>query len=191
MSDPNILAIIPARGGSKSIPNKNLVELANRPLIAHSIITAIETPLISKVLVSTDSEHIKTISIEYGAEVPFTRPIELAQDETPDLPVFQHCLEWLDSNEAYKRDLIVHLRPTTPFRDVKIINECITKMLDTPKADSLRVVTPSREHPYKMWTLSEDYGYLKPLIESNIFEPYNQPRQSLPCLLYTSPSPRD
>ncbi|MAS81240.1 MAG: cytidyltransferase [Legionellales bacterium] len=180
MSLPNILAIIPARGGSKSIPDKNLVELAGKPLIAHSIISAQETPTISRVLVTTDSAKIRDVSINYHAEVPFMRPANLSEDDTPDLPVFQHCLEWLQQNESYSPDLIVHLRPTTPFRDVCVIDECINKMLENKKADSLRVVTISREHPYKMWTLNGDFEYLEPLISSDIHEPYNQPRQSLP-----------
>ncbi len=180
MSEPNVLAIIPARGGSKSIPDKNLVELAGKPLIAHSIISAIETPSISRVLVTTDSDKIKDVSIHYDAEVPFIRPANLSEDNTPDLPVFQHCLEWLQLNESYSPDLVIHLRPTTPFRNVNVIEECINKMLMTKEADSLRVVTPSREHPYKMWTLDGDFEYLSPLISSEIHEPYNQPRQSLP-----------
>ena len=108
------------------------------------------------------------------------RPANLSEDDTPDLPVFQHCLEWLQQNESYYPDLIVHLRPTTPFRDVCVIDECINKMLENKKADSLRVVTISKEHPYKMWTLNGDFEYLEPLISSDIHEPYNQPRQSLP-----------
>lgn len=178
MSD--VLAIIPARGGSKSIPDKNLAELAGKPLIAHSIISALNTPSISRVLVTTDSNKIRDVSINYKAEVPFIRPDNLAEDDTPDLPVFKHCLQWLQHNESYSPDLIVHLRPTTPFRDINVIDECINKMLANKEADSLRVVTLSREHPYKMWTLDCDFGYLDPLISSEIHEPYNQPRQSLP-----------
>ncbi len=180
MPQPNILAIIPARGGSKSIPDKNLAELSGKPLIAHSIISAIETSSITKVLVTTDSDKISSVSKKYHAEVPFKRPADLARDDTPDLPVFQHCLNWLRNKQSYEPDLIVHLRPTTPFRDTDVINECISKMIENTNAHSLRVVTPTREHPYKMWTLTEDYGYLTPLLFSDIHEPYNQPRQSLP-----------
>ena len=180
MFKAKVLAIIPARGGSKSIPDKNVVELAGKPLIAHSILSALETTAINRVIVSTDSEKIMAISQQYNAETPFKRPANIAQDDTSDLPVFQHCLTWLKEKESYIPDLIVHLRPTTPFRDAKIIDACIAKMMEIKEADSLREVTPSKEHPYKMWTLSEDYGYLTPLISSDIYEPYNQPRQSLP-----------
>ena len=108
------LAIIPARGGSKSIPMKNIAMLAGKPLIAYSIEVAQQSHHISRLVVSTDCEEIRDISLRYGAEVPFLRPTELAQDDTPDLPVFIHVLERLKENQAYSPEIVVHLRPTTP-----------------------------------------------------------------------------
>lgn len=182
--DVQTLAIIPARGGSKSIPDKNIVELAGKPLIAHSIITALETPSINRVLVTTDSDKIREISVNYNAEAPFVRPASLAKDDTPDLPVFIHCLNWILEKEDYTPDLIVHLRPTTPFRNPIIIEACIQKLLADPNADSIRGITPSREHPYKMWADPGMSTYLEPIIKSSISEPYNQPRQELPKSYY-------
>ena len=182
--DVQTLAIIPARGGSKSIPDKNIVELAGKPLIAHSIITALETPSINRVLVTTDSDKIREISVNYNAEAPFVRPASLAKDDTPDLPVFIHCLNWILEKEDYTPDLIVHLRPTTPFRNPIIIEACIQKLLADPNADSIRGITPCREHPYKMWADPGMSTYLEPIIKSSISEPYNQPRQELPKSYY-------
>ena len=184
MKELTTLAIIPARGGSKSIPKKNIVDLHGIPLIAHSINTAKQTSLIDKTIVSTDSEEIKDISLQFGAEVPFLRPEDIAQDHTPDLPVFIHCLKWLAQNQDYVPDLVIHLRPTTPFRDISVIEDCINLMKKNLNADSLRVVTMSKEHPYKMWTFQPCSLYLKPLLDSDIDEPYNQPRQALPTTFF-------
>ena len=94
-----IVAIIPARSGSKSIPRKNIRYLAGHPLVAYSIIGALKSKIIDRVVLSTDDEQIADIAKDYGAEVPFLRPMGLAQDNTQDLPVFQHALEWLDYKE--------------------------------------------------------------------------------------------
>src|SRR3989344_749868 len=111
-----ILALIPARGGSKGVPGKNIRLLAGAPLIAHSIRAAQESNYIDRVIVSTDDEKIAEVARIYGAEVPFLRPKEFAQDLTPDYPVFEHCLQWLAANENYRPDIVVHLRPTGPLR---------------------------------------------------------------------------
>lgn len=103
----DVLAIIPARGGSKSIPRKNIKVFANHPLIAYSISAGLAAELITRVIVSTDDEEIAELSLKYGANIPFLRPAELAQDNTPDLPVFQHALEWLEINEQYTPDIVV------------------------------------------------------------------------------------
>ena len=184
MTKQKVLAIIPARGGSKSVPLKNIADLGGKPLIAHSIQSALDTISIDRVIVSTDSPQIQKESLTYGAEVPFLRPANISEANTPDLPVFIHCISWLEHNEAYVPDLIVHLRPTTPFRDVSILEECILKLGSDPHADSLRVITPSKEHPYKTWSEPKHGSYLKPIIESQIIEPFNQPRQQLPRAYY-------
>lgn len=176
-----VLAIIPARGGSKSIPRKNIKPFAGHPLIAYSIAAALQAEKVSRVIVSTDDPEIASVAREYGAEIPFRRPAELAQDSTPDLPVFKHALAWLEEHENYRPDLVVQLRPTTPVRPPNLIDSAIDLMLEHPEADSVRGVVPSGQNPYKMWRITED-GRLAPLLEppNGIKEPYNAPRQQLP-----------
>lgn len=179
-SKMHILAIIPARGGSKSIPRKNLRLLGGKPLIAYSIEQANRSGFITRVVVSTDEQEIAEVSRHYGAEVPFLRPPELAQDDTPDLPVFQHALTWLEQHKGYVPDLVVHLRPTTPNRRVETIDLAIQTYLKHPDIDSLRSVTPAEHSPFKMWFIKDD-GCLQPVIRlGNRHESFNLPRQALP-----------
>ena len=175
---PEILAVIPARGGSQGIPKKNLRPLAGRPLIAWSIAAAQQSRLVSRILASTDNEEIAAVARAYGAEVPFLRPAELAQNETRDLPVFQHVIDWLEKNEGHVPDIVVQLRPTSPLRPPGLVDEAIQRILSDDSADSVRSVTQPSQNPYKMWTVIE--SALKPLLSSDLDEPYNAPRQSLP-----------
>lgn len=175
-----ILAIIPARGGSKGLPNKNILPLLNHPLISYSIKAALDSNLINRVIVSTDSNTIAEISIKYGAEVPFIRPDEFAQDLSTDLEVFTHAIKWLEENENYKPDVIVQLRPTSPIRKARLIDDCIIKLINS-NADSLRIVTPSPITPYKMWKIEDESKPLIPLLTiEGVKEPFNEPRQRLP-----------
>src|SRR5262245_22108602 len=112
----SVVAIVPARGGSKGIPRKNVREVGGHPLIAYSIAAGLASPLVSRVIVSTDNEEIASVARAYGAEVPFMRPAELAADDTPDLPVFIHALDWLARHENQSPAIVVHLRPTSPLR---------------------------------------------------------------------------
>ncbi len=181
----DVLAIIPARGGSKGLPGKNILPLAGHPLIAYSIKAALDSPGITRVIVSTDSEEIAEVARHTGAEVPFIRPDEYAQDQSLDIDVFVHALRWLQENEGYTPDLLVQLRPTSPIRYVDDIENCIRKLAQHPEADSLRVVTPCFHTPYKMWRLDEEGTYLNPLLTlENTPDPYNQPRQSLPAVYW-------
>ena len=116
VNKPEVLAIIPARGGSKGIPRKNINLFANFPLISYSIVAALQAESVTRVIVSTDDEEIAAVSRQWGAETPFIRPAELAQDHTTDLPVFQHALQWLKEHEGYPPDLVIHRRPTSPLR---------------------------------------------------------------------------
>ena len=175
----NIVSIIPARGGSKSIPKKNIRVFCGKPLLAYSIETALKCPSIDRVVVSSDNKEIIDVAIEYGAEAPFTRPKYLAQDDVLDLPVFIHCLNYLKVHVGYKADIIVQLRPTSPLRTVEMIEEGIRLLIDNPKADSVRTVCEPSQNPFKMWTIQEE-GFLAQLIDTKIKEPYNQPRQKLP-----------
>ena len=174
-----ILALTPARGGSKGLPRKNIKPLGGHPLIGYSITAALNSELITRTIVSTDDSEIADISRKYGAEVPFLRPSEYAQDDTLDLPVFQHALEWLSDQEDYQPDVVVQLRPTSPFRSPKMVDEAIQTLLDIPDASSVRGVVPSKQNPFKMWKISPE-GKLLPLLETELEEPYNMPRQELP-----------
>lgn len=176
----NILGIIPARGGSKGLPGKNIKLMAGHPLIAYSIKAALASSSITRVIVTTDCEKIAQVARSYGAEVPFMRPSEFAGDLSTDLEVFKHALEWLEINENYKPDLVVQFRPTSPIRFVHDIEICIHKM-QSSKADSLRIVTPAFHNPFKMWVMDEAGAQMQPLLKQDIIqESYNQPRQNLP-----------
>ena len=161
---------------------KNIALLAGKPLIAYSIEVVARSELITRVVVSTDSEQIRDVSLKCGAEVPFLRPAELAEDDTTDLPVFVHALQWLDEHEGYRPDIVVHIRPTTPLRRVNDVDKAISALIEDPHADSVRGVSPPLQNPFKMWTLGEPY--LQPLIDIGIPEPYNQPRQKLPMVYW-------
>ncbi len=179
VENPEVLAIVPARGGSKSIPRKNIRPLAGHPLLAYSIAAGLQAVSVTRVILSTDDEETADIARGYGAEVPFLRPQELATDTTPDLPVFQHALGWLETEEGYRPDVVVQLRPTSPMRPLDCVDTAVEMLLAKTEADSVRGVVPSGQNPYKMWRISED-GHLKPLLSNDLDEPYNMPRQELP-----------
>jgi N-acylneuraminate cytidylyltransferase len=175
-----IVAIIPARGGSKGIPNKNLQLVNGHPLLAWSISAARAAQKVDRIIVSTDSAEIAKVAMEYGAEVPFLRPPEIADDQSRDLAFLQHALDWFLNNENSVPEYLVQLRPTSPLRTGEILDEAIMKMQNNTSADSLRVVTKAPLTPYKMWFLNDD-NRLTPLLNlDNVIEPFNEPRQSLP-----------
>ncbi len=142
-----VLALIPARGGSKGIPRKNIKDLGGHPLIAYSIAAGLSSELVTRTIVTTDDEEIACIARDYGAEVPFLRPEEFARDDTRDLPVFQHVLAWLHENEEYQPDVVVQLRPTSPFRSPELVDEAVQILLDNPQANSVRGIVPSKQNP--------------------------------------------
>lgn len=183
MTSYEVLALIPARGGSKSIPRKNIKQFAGYPLIAFSIAAGLAAESISRVIVSTDDKEIAEIARTLGAEVPFMRPEEISRDETPDLPVFQHALDWLQSNEEYRPQIVVQLRPTSPFRRKEHINQAVWCLLENREADSIRTVCVPFQNPYKMWRIGQT-GFMQPLISTEIAEPYNLPRQALPDVFW-------
>lgn len=176
-----VLAIIPARGGSKGIPRKNIRNFAGYPLIAYSIAAGQQAESVTRVVVSTDDEEIAQVARHYGAEVPFLRPTELAQDQSLDLPVFQHMLQTLEQTEGYRPDVVVQLRPTSPVRPCSCVDEAVRILLDHPEADSVRGVVPAGQNPHKMWRIDPANGQMSGLIKvDGIDEPYNAPRQVLP-----------
>ncbi|SHM31684.1 N-acylneuraminate cytidylyltransferase [Nitrosospira sp. Nsp11] len=175
-----IYSLIPARGGSKAVPHKNIRLLRGKPLIAHSIEISLKCPSIQRTFVSTDSEEIAKVARNAGAEVPFLRPSELAQDDTRDLPVFHHFLGWLEQNRVPLPDAIFQFRPTSPSRSVSKIEEAAELLKKNPEADSVRGIIEPGQNPYKMWTIGED-GFMQALLKvPGISEPFNEPRQSLP-----------
>lgn len=176
-----ILAIIPARSGSKSLPDKNIRPFRGKPLLVHSIETALSTKLVNRVIVSTDSPDYAEIARKAGAEVPFLRPTQLAGDFSTDLEVFQHLLNWLGHQEAYRPDICLHLRPTYPQRRLGDVESVLKLLIENPSLDSVRSVSPSKAIPFKMW-FRDEYGLLSPVCTlEGVAEAYNAPRQILPC----------
>ena len=132
----NVVAIIPARGGSKGLPKKNILPLAGRPLINYTIEAAKDAKLVSKVIVSTDDEKIREIALGSGAEVPFLRPPEYSTDQSKVEEALKHAVVWLKENEAYKPDIVVYLQVTDLFRQRGMIDKCVQVLMDNPKVDS-------------------------------------------------------
>lgn len=176
-----ILALIPARGGSKGIPRKNIRRFAGYPLIAWSIAAAKQATCVTRVIVSTDDEEIAAVAPEYGAEVPFLRPSEFAQDQSIDLPVFEHALQWLEEQEGYRPDIVIQLRPTSPIRPKDCVDNAVKILMEHEDADCVRGVVPAGQNPHKMWRFAGEGQPMKPLLDvEGIPEPYNAPRQILP-----------
>ena len=150
-------AIIPARSGSKGLPNKNVKLLAGRPLLAYSIAAAILAENIQRTIVSTDSEHYANISRKFGAEVPFLRPAEISGDASSDYEFVRHALNWMKENEGYQPKYLVNLRPTTPLREPRYIDEAIKRMILDDSATALRSVHEMSESTYKTFEIKEDY----------------------------------
>lgn len=179
----NAVAIIPARGGSKGIKRKNLVPFAGQPLLVHSIRHALQAQSVDRVIVSTDDEEIRAVALAAGAEVPFLRPAELAEDHVLDLPVFAHALSYLAEADNFHPDLVVHLRPTAPHRLPGWIDAAIKLLREHPEADSVRSVSVPDKHPYRMFRIAGD-GYLDPVMKHEHPEPYLLRRQDLPPVYY-------
>lgn len=173
-SFPAIFAIIPARGGSKGVPGKNIRRLAGHALIAYSIAAAKATANISRTIVSTDSEEIAEIARGYGAETPFVRPRALAADDSPDRDFVVHALNWFRENEGDEPDFLVHLRPTTPIREPRLIARAIDLFISRPDATSLRSGHPAPESPFKWFRIGES-GFFLPFAATS--EAANRPRQ--------------
>ena len=178
----NILAIVPARSGSKSVVNKNIRLINNKPMMAYSIEHALNSKLINRVIVSTDSEEYAEIARQYGAEVPFIRPAEYATDTALDIDVFRHALTFLKETEGYEADIVVQLRPTYPYRDPADIDAMIQLMIDDPQTDAVRSVMLNEVVPHKMWYMADD-NQITPIL-TDIPEAYNMPRQQLPKTYY-------
>ncbi len=169
----NVIAIIPARSGSKSVTDKNIKLLSGHPLIAYSIVAAKLSKEIKRVVVSTDSEEYAEIAKKYGAEVPFIRPEIYSKDSSTDRDFFIHAMNWFKDNENTVPEYWVQLRPTTPLRNPEKIDKAISMILSDDTATSLRSGHKAPESPLK-WFIKRD-NYFKGLIEN---EEYNLPKQS-------------
>jgi len=175
-----ILALIPARSGSKSIKDKNIQSFHGKPLFGYSIEHGLQSSLINRVVVSTDSDYYIELSKSLGAEAPFVRPAEISGDLSTDLEAFHHALDYLKKVENYVPDICVHLRPTAPIRKVEDIDAMIQILIDNPEIDSVRSIVKVEKTPYKMWFKNEA-GQLTPILNHPEYkEPYNMPRQALP-----------
>lgn len=169
---PSIVALIPARAGSKRVPGKNIKRLAGHPMIAYAIASALDSGVFDRVLVSTDSEKIADIARYYGADVPFLRPAEISGDRSPDIEFVERVLNELkDGGKAY--DCFSILRPTSPFRKAETIRRAWKEFLAEEGVDSLRAVEKCRQHPAKMWVVRRHR--MMPLIP---FGPVEQPWHS-------------
>lgn len=153
---PYILGAIFARGGSKGVPRKNIRPLSGKPLIAYAIECAKAVPLIDRVIVSTDDEEIAVVAKQYGAEVPFMRPAELAQDTSPELLAWKHALETMEKQLGHAVDVLVSVPTTSPLRVPQDVEACLRMLLDSD-ADIVVTITEAHRSPYfNMVTLDSD-----------------------------------
>lgn len=172
-------ALIPARGGSKGVPKKSIAPLAGFPLIAYAIAAAKLSSKIDRIIVSTDSEEMAEVARRFGAEVPFVRPSEFAQDDSLDIEFVTHAIHWLKEKEGEAPDYFVQLRATTPLRIPADIDTAIESLHAHPEAGSLRSGHEIRESPYKLFGIKGEY-FTGLFPQETRPEYYNLPRQSFP-----------
>ena len=149
------LGVITARGGSKAIPRKNIASLAGKPLIAWTIEAAQKSKTLTRLIVSTDDENIAQVARQYGAEVPFMRPADLAQDQSPHIPVLAHALAWLSEHEIFVPEYVLLLQPTSPLRTAEDIDASF-ELFQQKNADSVIGVSPTPTHPYLVKRMESD-----------------------------------
>ncbi len=183
MATMEILAIIPARGGSKGIPGKNVKPLAGKPLIAWTIDAARQSKRITRTIVSTDDEGIADVARMHGAEVPFMRPADIAGDLATDVEFLTHALETLKNTEGYVPDIVLRLPPTSPLRTAAHIDEGIQTLIADETLDAVRPIVEAPKHPYKFWKIAASGDILEPFLSKEFTgfdEPQNLPRQLFP-----------
>ena len=175
----SVLAVIPARGGSKGLPGKNILPLAGKPLIAHTITAAQQAKSLDRIVISTDDHEIADICRQYGGKTPFMRPSELAKDETLIYPVLTHAVQWLQKHDNYVPDYVMLLQPTSPLRTSQDIDDSISKAL-AKDADGIVGLCRADPHPYLAMRL-DDAGIISQFMEldSPLAERYSR-RQDLP-----------
>lgn len=182
-SNIKVLGIIPARGGSKSIPYKNIALVAGKPLIYYTIDAAKKSALLDAFIVSTDDQKIAEVAKSYGANVPFLRPKKFARDNSPDIDFLKHAVLWLEKHRGWRPEIILNLRPTSPLRTAKDIDDVVALMVKT-KCDSVRTLcTPYPHNPFKMWRFHHaKSSKIKPLLPTKHYQRLGTdvPRQLLP-----------
>lgn len=174
-----ITAIIPARSGSKGVPGKNVRNLGGHALIDWSIKACLQSQLLDRVIVSTDSKEYADLAIALGAEAPFLRPPEISGDLSSDYDFVLHLLNWLDAENG-EPDLLVHIRPTTPFRSPALIDQAIEEFQNKPGATALRSVHQMSESAYKTFELSTSGSLKQLLAKSTLIDAANNARQEFP-----------
>lgn len=174
----NILAIIPARSGSVTIKNKNIIKYKNKPLLAHSIIVARKSKLINRVIVSTDSKKYQIIAKKFGAETPFLRSKKISGSKSLDIEFIKHCFEFIKKD--FYPDIIVLLRPTSPDREVKVVDQGIRYFIkQIKKYDSMRSVSQFNQPPQKLFSIKKNtlVGFFDDKLKG---EYHSLPRQFYP-----------
>jgi N-acylneuraminate cytidylyltransferase len=156
---PYIVGCTFARGGSKGLPGKNIRSLAGKPLLAHAIEIARQVAMLDRIIVSTDSPEIATIARQYGAEVPFLRPAELAQDDSPELLAWRHAIRTLEETDGRKIDVLVSIPATAPLRTPGDVEKCIRTLLENDDADAVITAASADANPYfNMIVIEQGYA---------------------------------
>ncbi|OVE81681.1 N-acylneuraminate cytidylyltransferase [bacterium K02(2017)] len=173
----NILGVIPARGGSKGIPNKNIYPINGFPLISYTIKTALQSKLLSRCIVSTDSNKIANVAKEYHADVPFIRPQQHATDQALAIDVIKHAVLEMESLDNCQYDYIVMLQPTTPLKIAEDIDAVINKLIKANCDTVVSLVDVGADHPARMYTIESDK--MVPVMDEGVVM---SPRQDLPSI---------
>lgn len=158
----SILGLLTARGGSKGLPRKNILPLAGKPLLAWSIDAALKSGVVDRVILSTDDQEIASTGLQWGAEVPFMRPADLAGDGAPHIPVVLHALDWLSRNDAFIPDLVLLLQPTSPLRSADDICAAVS-LYQSQRPQAVVGVCEPVHHPWLIKTMDHN-GWLKDLV---------------------------
>lgn len=176
-----VLAVIGARSGSKSVPDKNIRLLMGKPLFAWIAEAAKKSKYVTRLVMSTDSKKYARLANKWGVETPFLRPKSISSDHVPDWDYLNHAALWFKENEGWQADIILRLPPTSPLCTPEHIDACVELLLKDPKADSSRTIVKASKHPYKMWRIKG--SYLEPFLSekfTGLKDAHNRPRQSFP-----------
>ena len=175
----NIIALIPARSGSKGVPNKNVRVLGEHPLLAWTIMACKKTSTIKRIIISTDSKEYANLARKYGAEAPFLRPDEISADRSTDYEFITHALNWL-TDHGEEPEYIVHMRPTTPLRDPELIDKAVNEFIQADNASALRSVHEMSESAYKTFEITSKGQLRRVGSDSMELDSANNARQMFP-----------